>query len=46
MRDYVIGKGIDATRITAKGYGETKPVETNETEAGRAQYRRTEVTVL
>lgn len=46
VRDYVIAKGIDGTRITAKGYGETKPVATNDTEAGRAQNRRTEVTVL
>lgn len=46
VRDYVIAKGVDGTRITAKGYGETKPVATNETEEGRAQNRRTEVTVL
>lgn len=46
VRDFVIAKGIDATRITAKGYGETKPVATNDTEEGRAQNRRTEVTVL
>jgi outer membrane protein OmpA-like peptidoglycan-associated protein len=46
VRDYVVAKGIDGTRITAKGYGETKPVATNDTEAGRAQNRRTEVTVL
>ncbi|HRH70077.1 MAG TPA: OmpA family protein [Flavobacteriales bacterium] len=46
VRDFVIGKGIDAARITAKGYGETKPVETNDTEEGRALNRRTEVTVL
>lgn len=45
-RDYVVSKGIDATRITAKGYGETKPVASNETEEGRAQNRRTEVMVL
>jgi len=46
VRDYVIAKGVDGARITAKGYGETKPIATNETEAGRAQNRRTEVTVL
>jgi len=46
VRTFVIGKGIDAARIAAKGYGETKPVETNDTEEGRAQNRRTEVTVL
>ena len=33
--------GIDAARISSRGYGETKPVASNETEAGRAQNRRT-----
>ena len=33
--------GIDASRISSRGYGETKPVASNETEAGRAQNRRT-----
>jgi outer membrane protein OmpA-like peptidoglycan-associated protein len=46
VRDFVIAQGIDASRITAKGYGETKPVATNDTEEGRAQNRRTEVKVL
>lgn len=46
VRDYVIAKGVDGTRITAKGYGETKPVATNDSEEGRALNRRTEVTVL
>jgi outer membrane protein OmpA-like peptidoglycan-associated protein len=46
VRDYVVAKGIDGSRITAKGYGETRPVATNDTEEGRAQNRRTEVTVL
>jgi len=46
VREFVISKGIDATRITAEGYGETKPVATNDTEEGKAQNRRTEVTVL
>lgn len=46
VRDHVVAKGIDGARITAKGYGETKPVATNDTEAGRALNRRTEVTVL
>jgi OmpA-OmpF porin, OOP family len=33
-------------RVTAKGYGLTKPIATNKTVAGRAQNRRTEVTIL
>lgn len=46
VRDFIIARGVDGARITAKGYGETKPTATNETEEGRAQNRRTEVTVL
>jgi len=46
VRDHLISQGIDETRITAKGYGETKPTSTNDSEEGRAQNRRTEVTVL
>jgi outer membrane protein OmpA-like peptidoglycan-associated protein len=46
VRDHLIDQGIDAARITAKGYGETRPVATNDTEEGRALNRRTEVTVL
>ncbi len=34
--------GIDAGRITAKGYGESKPVASNKDAAGRAQNRRIE----
>lgn len=46
VRDHVVAQGVDGARITAKGYGETKPMATNDTEAGRALNRRTEVTVL
>ena len=33
--------GIDGARITSRGYGETRPVASNDTEVGRAQNRRT-----
>lgn len=46
VRSYVVNKGIDAARITAKGYGETMPIASNDTEEGKAQNRRTEVKVL
>jgi OmpA-OmpF porin, OOP family len=44
--DYLISQGIDAARLQAHGYGETKPIDTNETEEGRANNRRVEFTIL
>ncbi len=43
--DYLAGKGISLTRLTYKGYGATKPIADNNTEAGRALNRRTAFTV-
>ncbi len=40
VRDYLVSQGIAAGRITTIGYGETQPVATNETAAGRAENRR------
>jgi outer membrane protein OmpA-like peptidoglycan-associated protein len=37
-----VNKGIVANRIETKWYGANDPIATNETEAGRAQNRRTE----
>ena len=46
VRAYVIMKGIDPLRVTAKGYGFTVPVAENTTAEGRALNRRTEVKIL
>ncbi len=43
---YLIAKGIAATRLVAKGYGETKFIDTNETDEGRQNNRRTEFKIL
>lgn len=43
---YLTGKKIEPARLTAKGYGATRPVGSNKTEAGRALNRRTELKVL
>ncbi|WP_281421348.1 OmpA family protein [Hymenobacter profundi] len=39
-RQYMIEKGIAESRIESRGYGESKPIATNDTEAGRALNRR------
>jgi len=44
--DYLIDKGIDRERLTFAGYGESQPIETNDTEEGRQMNRRTEFEVL
>lgn len=38
--------GLDASRVTTKGLGESRPVATNETDAGRARNRRIEVLIV
>lgn len=43
---YLVGKGIDSQRVKGVGYGETKFIDTNKTEAGRAKNRRVEFLVL
>jgi len=46
VRTYLIGKGIAADRLIAKGYGEAQPVADNETAEGRFQNRRVELVPL
>jgi outer membrane protein OmpA-like peptidoglycan-associated protein len=45
-RDYLVSKGIDASRIRAVGYGDERPVASNDSEEGRKQNRRIEATEL
>ena len=40
--DYLVGKGIDASRLSFTGYGETQPIANNKYKAGRDQNRRVE----
>lgn len=46
VRTYLTSKGIQGGRIETVGYGESKPVASNDSEQGKAQNRRTEVRVI
>lgn len=46
VKSYLVSKGIDAARLTAAGYGDSKPVADNSTAEGRAQNRRTVFKVI
>jgi OOP family OmpA-OmpF porin len=46
VRDYLIEQGIDAEKLRAAGFGETKPVSTNLSEEGRAENRRVEFNIV
>lgn len=43
VRDYLITKGVPAARLTANGYGESRPTADNTTVEGRAENRRVEL---
>lgn len=45
VMDYLVGKGIAAGRLSARGYGDLNPVDSNATESGRANNRRVEFKV-
>ena len=45
VKDYLVQKGIDASRISVQGEGQSDPVATNETAKGRQQNRRVEIVV-
>jgi outer membrane protein OmpA-like peptidoglycan-associated protein len=44
--DYLVKLGIPPDRIIIKAYGHTRPLADNNTEEGRAQNRRVEITVI
>ena len=46
VKDYLVKNGLNTKRITSKGYGETQPIASNDTDKGRALNRRTEFKVI
>ena len=46
VMNYLLKKGIKKSRMKAMGYGFDRPIDTNETDEGRAHNRRTEFTII
>jgi OmpA-OmpF porin, OOP family len=46
VKSYLVGKGVDAGRLNAIGYGEERPLAANDTADGRASNRRVEFTIV
>ena len=46
VKAYLVNKGVERNRVYTEGKGETQPVATNKTAAGRAQNRRVEIEVV
>jgi outer membrane protein OmpA-like peptidoglycan-associated protein len=44
--NYLVENGIDSSRLTSTGYGESKPIDSNKTKAGKANNRRVEVNLV
>jgi outer membrane protein OmpA-like peptidoglycan-associated protein len=40
VKDYLVKKGVDTALIKSAGFGESQPIASNDTEAGRSQNRR------
>ncbi|MEH6682774.1 MAG: OmpA family protein [Sediminicola sp.] len=46
VKEFLVDKGIDEFRLSSVGYGEEKPIATNNTAAGRTQNRRVEINLV
>lgn len=46
VADYLVSQGVQPARIATRGFGETQPIASNETDAGRAANRRVEIRIV
>ena len=46
VRKYLLSKKIQTARVTSVGYGETRPIASNDTEEGKAQNRRVQLAIV
>jgi outer membrane protein OmpA-like peptidoglycan-associated protein len=45
VKSYLVSGGVSSSRLFTKGYGESTPIASNRTAAGKAQNRRVELVV-
>ncbi len=46
VADYLISRGVSASRIRSQGFGETQPIASNDTDSGRSLNRRVEIKII
>ncbi|WP_418510351.1 OmpA family protein [Corallibacter sp.] len=46
VKEYLTANGVDEFRLSSKGYGEARPIDSNKTRAGRANNRRVEINLV
>ena len=46
VKEYLVGKGIDGSRLTVSGKGSAEPISENRTSVGRAMNRRIEFHIV
>ncbi len=46
VRNYLIGEGVQSEQLTARGYGESRPVDSNDADEGRESNRRVELKII
>jgi outer membrane protein OmpA-like peptidoglycan-associated protein len=46
VKGYLVENGVAADRLTSSGFGQTKPIDSNKTKAGKANNRRVEVKLV
>ena len=46
VREYLVSQGVASDRLVSKGYGETRPIDTNRTSSGKSNNRRVEFRII
>ena len=46
VKDALISRGVEAKRLRSKGYGQSKPIASNDTDEGRAENRRVQFDII